>query len=128
MEYDRFYEYLCKIITGLSVQMFICPYNLWNRTILIQNIALSITYLHLHNTSCITFIDNDYWFIESTPYNFNMWYIILSSYTHSCEALHNTMSEWLMELTIKCLFKDYHKMVFPYSCKAYFNDPDLEIL
>ena len=27
-----------------------------------------------------------------------------------------------MELTIKCLFKDYHKMVFPYSCKAYFND------
>jgi hypothetical protein len=27
-----------------------------------------------------------------------------------------------MELTIKCLFKDYHKMVFPYPRKAYFND------
>ena len=27
-----------------------------------------------------------------------------------------------MELTTKCLFKDYHKMVFPYPCKAYFND------
>jgi len=27
-----------------------------------------------------------------------------------------------MELTIKYLFKDYHKMVFPYSYKLYFND------
>ena len=27
-----------------------------------------------------------------------------------------------MELTIKCLFKDYDKIVFPYSYKAYFND------
>jgi hypothetical protein len=122
VEYGRFYEYLRKIITRLSLQMFICPYHLWNRTILVQNIALSITCLHLHNTSCITFIDNDHWFIESTPYNFNMWYIILSSYTHLCEALYNTMSEWLMELTIKYLFKDYHKRVFSYSCKAYFND------
>ena len=102
--------------------MFICPYYLWNRTILVQNIALSITCLHLHNTSCITFIDNDYWFKESTPHNFNMWYIILSRYTHSCEALYNAMSEWLMELTTKYLFKDYHKMIFPYPCKAYFND------
>ena len=87
-----------------------------------QNIAFNITCFHLHNTSCITFIDNDYWFIESTPHNFNMWYIILSSYTHSCEALYNAMSEWLMELTTKYLFKDYHKMIFPYPCKAYFND------
>ena len=46
----------------LSLQMFICPYDLWNRTILMQNIALSITCLHLNNTSCITFIDNDLWF------------------------------------------------------------------
>ena len=29
-----------------------------------------------------------------------------------------------MKLTIKCLFKDYHKIVFPYSCTAYFNDLD----
>ena len=122
MEYDRFCEYLYNIITILSLQMFICPYYLWNITILVQNITLSITCLHLHNTSCITFIDNDYWFIESTPHNFNMWYIILPSYTHSCEALYNTMSEWLMELTIKYLFKDYHKMVFTYSYKVYFND------
>jgi hypothetical protein len=122
MEYGRFYEYLCKIIAGLSLQMFICPYRLWNRTIIVQNIALGITCLHLHNTSCITFIDNDHWFIESTPHNFSMWYIILASHTHSCEALYNTTSEWLTELTIKCLFKDYHKMVFPYSCEAYFND------
>ena len=102
--------------------MFICPYHLWNRTILVQNIALSITCLHLHNTSCITIIDIDYWFIESTPHYFNMWYIILSSYTHSYEALYNTMSEWLMKLTIKCLFKDYYKMVFSYLCKVCFND------
>jgi hypothetical protein len=102
--------------------MFICPYCLWNRTILVQNVALSITCLHLHNTSCITFIDNDHWFIESTPHNFSMWYIILSSYTHSCEALYNTMLEWLKELTIKCLFKDYYKMVFLYWCKAYLDD------
>ena len=27
-----------------------------------------------------------------------------------------------MELTIKCLLKDYFKMVFSYSYKAYFND------
>ena len=27
-----------------------------------------------------------------------------------------------MKLTIKCLLKEYYKMVFPYSCKAYFND------
>ena len=27
-----------------------------------------------------------------------------------------------MDLTIKCLLKDYYKMVFPYSCKVYFND------
>ena len=27
-----------------------------------------------------------------------------------------------MELTIKCLLKDYFRMVFPYSYKAYFND------
>ena len=46
----------------LSLQMFICPYDLWNRTILMQNIAFSITCLHLNNTSCITFIDNDLWF------------------------------------------------------------------
>ena len=122
VEYGRFCGYLCKIITRLSLQIFICPYYLCNRTILVQNIALSITCLHPHNTSRITFVDNDHWFIESTPHNFSMWYIILSSYTHSCEALYNTMSEWLMELTTKCLFKDYHKMVFPYLCKAYFND------
>ena len=46
----------------LSLQMFICTYDLWNRTILMQNIALSITCLHLNNTSCITFINNDLWF------------------------------------------------------------------
>ena len=46
----------------LSLQMFICPYDLWNRTILMQNIAFSITCLHLNNTSCIIFIDNDLWF------------------------------------------------------------------
>ena len=80
VEYGRFYEYLCKIITRLSLQMFICPYYLCNKTILVQNIALSITCLHLHNTSCITFIDNDHWFIESTPHNFSMWYIILWSF------------------------------------------------
>ena len=27
-----------------------------------------------------------------------------------------------MELTIKCLFKDYQKIVFPYLCKVCFND------
>ena len=27
-----------------------------------------------------------------------------------------------MDLTIKCLFEDYHKIIFPYLCKAYFND------
>ena len=27
-----------------------------------------------------------------------------------------------MELTIKCLLKDYYRMVFPYSGKTYFND------
>jgi hypothetical protein len=31
MEYGRFYEYLCKIITRLCLQMFICPYNQCNR-------------------------------------------------------------------------------------------------
>ena len=87
VEYGRFYEYLHKIITRLSLWMFIRPYYLWNRTILVQNITFNITCLHLHNTSCITFIDNDHWFIESTPHNFSMWYINLSSYTHSCEAL-----------------------------------------
>jgi hypothetical protein len=92
--------------------------SLMEQNHLSANIALSITCLHLHNISCITFIDNDHWFIH----NFSIWYIILSSYTHSCEALYNTISEWLIELTIKALFKDYHKMVFPYSCKAYFND------
>ena len=86
VEYGRLCEYLCKIIMRLSLQMFICPYYLWNITILVQNIALSITCLHLHNISCITFIDNDHWFIEWTPHNFCMWYIILSSYTHSYEA------------------------------------------
>jgi hypothetical protein len=33
-----------------------------------------------------------------------------------------------MELTIKYLFKDYHKRVFPYSCKAYFNDMEFRDL
>jgi len=77
VECVRLCEYLSEIITILSLQMFICPYYLWNRTILVQNIALNITCLHLHNTSCITFIDNDYWFIESTPHNFN--YVIYHS-------------------------------------------------
>jgi hypothetical protein len=128
VKYGRLCEYLCEIITWLSLQMFVSPYYLWNRTILVQNITLNITCLHLYNTSCITFIDNDHWFIASTPHNFSMWYIILSSYTHLCEALYNTMSEWLMKLTIKCLFKDYHKMVFPYSYQAYFNDLEFEDL
>jgi hypothetical protein len=64
VEYDRLWEYLCKIITILSLQMFICPYYLWNRTILVHklltNIALSITCFHLHNTNYIIFIDNDH--------------------------------------------------------------------
>ena len=46
----------------LSLQMLICSYDLWKWTILMQNIALSITCLHLNNTSYITFIDNDLWF------------------------------------------------------------------
>lgn len=29
------------------------------------------------------------------------------------------MLEWLMETTIGFLFKDYHKMVFPHSRKAF---------
>ena len=60
VEYGRLCEYLCEIITRLSLQMFICPYYLWNITILVQNITLSITCLHLHNTSCITIKDNEY--------------------------------------------------------------------
>ena len=81
VEYDRFCEYLCKIITRLSLQMFICPYHLWNKTILVQNIALSITCIHLHNTSYITFIDNDHWFIESTSHNLYVIYHSIKLYT-----------------------------------------------
>ena len=109
VEHGRLCEYLSEIITLLRLLVFVCPYYLWSRTIL-----LSVTCLHLHNTSCIIFIGYDYWFKESTPHNFCMWYIIISSYTHSCEVLCNTISEWLVELTIKCLVKDYHKIVFPY--------------
>ena len=45
VEYGKFCEYLFEIITILSSPMFICPYDLWNRTILMQNIAISITCL-----------------------------------------------------------------------------------
>ena len=45
VEYGRLCEYLFEIITILSSPMFICPYDLWNRTILMQNIAISITCL-----------------------------------------------------------------------------------
>ena len=42
----------------LSLQMFICPYDLWNRTFLMQNIALNVTCcLHLNNTRCMIFIN-----------------------------------------------------------------------
>ena len=62
VEYDRLCENLNEVITILGFQMFICPYDLWNRTILIQNIALNITCLHLNNTSYIIFTNNDIWF------------------------------------------------------------------
>ena len=55
VEYGRLCEYLSEIITLLSLQVFVCPYYLWSRTILVQNITLSVTCLHLHDTSCITF-------------------------------------------------------------------------
>lgn len=48
-----------------------------------------------------------------------MIYIILSSYTKSCEALYDILLEWLMEITIGFLFNDHHKMVFPHSHKAF---------
>ena len=59
VEYGRLFENLNEIITILSLQMFICPYDLWNRIFLMQNIALSITCLYLNNTNCIIFIDNN---------------------------------------------------------------------
>ena len=40
MEYGRFCEYLCKFVTRLSLQMFICPYYLWSRTILVQKYCI----------------------------------------------------------------------------------------
>jgi hypothetical protein len=40
VEYVRFCEYLFEVNTMLSLQIFICPYDLWNITILMQNIAI----------------------------------------------------------------------------------------
>ena len=40
VECVRLCEYLSEIITILSLQMFICPYYLWNRTILVQKYCI----------------------------------------------------------------------------------------
>jgi hypothetical protein len=35
VEYGRLYEYCNEIITSLILQMFVCPYYLWSRTIVV---------------------------------------------------------------------------------------------
>jgi hypothetical protein len=57
--------------------------------------------------------------IESIPHNFSIWHITISSYAHSFEALHNQISEWMMEVTISVYLNTSTKWSFHMYMKPF---------